>query len=114
VHVDPWPRGAENPAMDVTSERTEEVRFRPLRFQRKQAPELIQTEAERHKLRIESVKERRRRASVELHLTVTGAADDIHSFCRATGGTAKHDPRSRLRRLIDAASNVRFEEGPYG
>jgi hypothetical protein len=100
--------------MNATSERTEEVRFVPLWFQRKQALDLIYTEAERHKLRIESVRERRRRASVELHLKVAGAADDILSFCRATGGTAKHDPRSRLRRLIDAASNVHFEGGPYG
>jgi hypothetical protein len=100
--------------MDATSERTEEVRFKPLWFQRKQALQLIHTEAERHKLRIESVRERRTRTSVEIHLKVTGAGNDILSFCRVTGGTAEHDPRSRLRRLIDAVSNVRFDGGPYG
>jgi hypothetical protein len=100
--------------MAVTPERTDQICFSPLKFERKRALELIRGEAGRHSLRVESVNERRRRLTIEVQVTVTGASEDILSFCKTTGGTAKHDPRSRVRRWIDAASNVRYDPGgPY-
>ena len=57
-------------------------------------------QAELHELRVDSVEERPRRLSVDIHMTVTGDADSLASFCAATGGIRAPGRPRRVRQWI--------------
>jgi hypothetical protein len=76
------------------------ITFNVLRPQRGEGLATIMRQAELHELRVDAVKERPRRLSVEIHATVTGNADRLASFCTATGGIRAHDRPRRVRQWI--------------
>lgn len=84
--------------------RTERVAFSPFKFQRDQAIAIVTGAAERHELRIESIEEHRNLVSVDIQVTVTGAAHKIASFARDAGGTREREPsRTKFGRLAQTA-----------
>jgi hypothetical protein len=88
--------------MDAAAPRTEQVKFNALKVQRKEALATVMRLAEARELRIDSIEDQPRRLSVDMQVTVTGDADNIVSFCQATGGIREQDPPRRLRRWIGA------------
>jgi hypothetical protein len=79
---------------------TERIIFNLLKPQHADGLATIMRQAELHELRVDSVEERRRRLSVDIHMTVTGDADRLASFCTATGGKRATGPPRRVRQWI--------------
>jgi hypothetical protein len=86
--------------LNAVPPRTEHVTFNPLKLQRKEALATVARLAELHEVRIDSIEERPRRVSVDMHVTVSGHAKNIESFCKAAGGT--REGQSTVRRRIGA------------
>jgi hypothetical protein len=86
---------------------TELITFNVLKPERADGLATIMRQAELHELRVDCVEERPRRLSVDIHMTVTGDADSLASFCTATGGRVALGPPQRVRQwlggIIDGA-----------
>jgi hypothetical protein len=81
----------------VVVDLTELITFNLLKPQRDEGLATIMRQAE---LRVDSLKERPRPLSVEIHATVTGDADSLASFCAATSGRRAQEPTRRMRQWI--------------
>ena len=79
---------------------TELITFNVVKSQRAEGLATIMRQAELHELRVNSVKERPRRLSVDIQVTVTGDADSLAGFCTATGGIRAPGPPRRVRQWI--------------
>jgi hypothetical protein len=97
----------------VSNARTERVSLNALKFQRDDALRTVANLAEEHDVRVDSINERRRGASVDINVTVTGGRDQIVSFCRAAGGIPAHEsPSARLRRRVRTVVNAVLDSVP--
>jgi hypothetical protein len=87
--------------LNAAPPRTEHITVNPLKLQRREALATLAMLAELHEVRIDSIEERPRRMSVDMHVTVSGDPKQIESFCKAIGGT-REGQRRTLREWIGA------------